>query len=150
MQLLLPIFPIETKLITEYLGVYEKDGIIYYLHCGVPIHQHHKDDLHKFRYITSHLIMQGLCRQTDISRVFGVSGDSVSRNFIKYRKEGERAFFGQDNRSGKKHKLIGERLERIQQAIDKGMSVYGTAKKEGVSEGSIRYAIKQGYIKKNR
>lgn len=149
MQLLLPLFPKETRLITEYLGVFEKDGFIFYLHCGMPIYQHHKDDLNGFHFITSHLVKQKLCRQTDIVRIFGVSEDSVSRNYKKYKKEGERAFFGQDKRGGKSHKLIGERLERIQESISKGESVYGTAKKEGVSEGSIRYAIKQGYIKKS-
>jgi hypothetical protein len=150
MQLLLPIFPIKTKLITESLGVYERDGIIFYLHCGVPIHQHHKDDMNNFRFVTSHLVRQKMCRQTDIVRVFGVSEDSVSRYYKKYETEGESAFFGKDNRSGKRHKLIGERLERVQAALDKGESVYGTAKKEGVSEGALRYAIIKGYLKKTK
>ena len=118
MQLLLPIFPRETKLLTETLGVFEKDDFIFYLHCGVPIYQHHREDMDGFHYICSHLVRQKLCKQTDIVRTLGVSADSVSRNYKKYLKEGERAFFGQDNRGGKSHKLIGERLERIQNALE--------------------------------
>jgi transposase len=34
--------------------------------------------------------------------------------------------------------------------MDKGKSVYSIAKREGVSEGSIRYWIKQGQLKKRQ
>ena len=36
----------------------------------------------------------------------------------------------------------------IQSKLDKGQSVLSIAKELGVTEGAIRYSIKQGYFKK--
>ena len=148
MQLLLPIFPIQTTLITPSVGVYERDGIIQYLVNGLPVYSHGKEDNDAFRFITSNFIHQGLCRKVDIERAFGVSEDSVSRAYKKFLAKGEAGFFGPDARHGKAHKIVGDRRERIQSKLDKGQSVYSIAKQEGVMESAIRYGIKQGYLKK--
>jgi hypothetical protein len=148
MQLLLPIFPVQTTLITPSVGVYERDGIIQYLVNGLPVYSHTKEDNDAFRFITSNFIHQGLCRKVDIERAFGVSEDSVSRAYKKFLAKGEAGFFGPDARHGKAHKIVGVRRERIQSKLDKGQSVYSIAKQEGVMESAIRYGIKQGYLKK--
>lgn len=148
MQLLLPIFPVQTTHITPSVGVYERDGIIQYLVNGLPIYSHAKEDNDAFRFITSNFIHQGLCRKVDIERAFGVSEDSVSRAYKKFLAKGEAGFFGPDARHGKAHKIVGGRRERIQAKLDKGQSVYSIAKQEGVRESAIRYGIKQGYLKK--
>ena len=69
-QLLLPLFPMDTEYITPILGVHIKDDIVYYLLSGLPIYSHEKFDIDKFRYITSHLILQGLCKNRDIVNRF--------------------------------------------------------------------------------
>jgi hypothetical protein len=148
MQLLLPIFPVQTTLITPSVGVYKRDGIIQYLVNGLPVYSHGKEDHDAFRFITSNFIHQGLCRKVDIERAFGVSEDSVSRAYKKFLAKGEAGFFGPDARHGKAHKIVGDRRERIQAKLDKGQSVYSIAKQEGVMESAIRYGIKQGYLKK--
>ena len=149
MQLLLPLFTREVTLITPTLGVAEHDEFVYYVHNGVPISTHHKDDLKSFRYTTSMLIDLGRCNQADIVRAFHVSTDSVSRALKLYRQKAETGMFETDKRHGVSHKLFGKRLERIQNMLDKGISNHAIAKKENISEGSIRYAIKIGKLKKN-
>jgi len=148
MQLLLPIFPADTLLINSNLGVYEREGIVQYLVNGLPVYAHAKDNNDAFRFITSNFIHNGICRKVDIERAFGVSEDSVSRAYKKYVEKGEAGFFGVDARYGRPHKLVGGRRERIQSKLDKGQSGYSIAKEEGVAESSIRYGIKQGYLKK--
>jgi transposase len=149
MQLLLPIFPADTKMITPTLGFYEQEEYVYYLHNGVVIEMHHKAAMKKFRYVTSKFIVTGLCRQTDIIRSFGVSESSVSKNVKMYKEKGESGFFGKDARHGTCHKMLPDRVDRIQQMLDKGMSNSSIAKKEKISEGTIRYSLQQGYLKKN-
>ena len=148
MQLLLPIFPPDTTLINPSVGVYEHEGIVQYLISGLPVYSHAKDDTDAFRFITSNFIHQGLCRKVDIERAFGVSEDSVSRAYKKFVTKGESGFFGPDARHGSAHKIVGPRRERIQSKLDTGQSVYSIAKEEGVRESAIRYAVKQGYVKK--
>ncbi len=149
-QLLLPLFPKETKYLTPNLGVFEKDSIVYYLHSGVPIYSHAESDLNNFRFVTSNLTLQGLCKNVDIVRLFSVSTDSVRRWKKRLDEEGEEVFFSKENRHGRSHKLLPHILERIQKSLDKGESNNSIAKREEISEGSIRYAIKQGYLKKNK
>jgi hypothetical protein len=148
MQLLLPIFPKETTLITSTLGVFEKDEFVFYLHSGVPISTHHKDNLKSFRYTVSKLIDLGLCRQADIVRTFSVSEDSIRKSLNLYRQKGEEGFFGASQGQRVCPAMLPDRLERIQKMLDKGMSNYSIAKKEKISEGTIRYALQTGKLKK--
>jgi hypothetical protein len=150
MQLLLPIFPKDTQMVSSRLGVYKKDGLVQYIINGLPAYSHASSDLNSFRYITSNFIHQGLCRKVDIQRTFGISDDSVGRSYKKFVEEGAEGFFGTDARKGKAHKLTGELRKRIQSKLDKGQSNYSIAKEEGVAESAIRYGIKQGYLIKKK
>lgn len=137
-------------MITSTLGVREQDGTIYYLHSGVPIFSHAADNINMFRFVTSNLILQGRCTNQDIVDTFNVSVDSVSRWKKKLTEEGEKAFFMPEMRHGRSHKLLPNVLDRIQDELDKSISAYSIAKREGISEGSIRYAIKLGRLKKSQ
>jgi hypothetical protein len=148
MQLQLPFFPREAQQINDHVGVYEKDDLVQYIVNGLPVYCHARDNINAFRFITSNFIHQGICRKVDIERFFGVSEDSIYRYYKKFLEKGEHGFFGEDARRGRAHKIIGERLIRIQKKLDTGQSVNSIAKEEGVRESAIRYAIKQGYLKK--
>jgi transposase len=149
MQLQLPLFSKETKLISSCVGVYEHDGLVQYIVNGLPVYSHDKEDLQAFRFITSTLIKQKLCKMVEVEKAFGVSADSVQRNVKKLLEEGESAFFSPDNRHGRSHKIMGALKDRIQKDLDQNKSVNSVAVKNKVTEGAIRYAIKQGYLKKN-
>ena len=150
MQVLLPICPVGTVMISSNLGVGRKDGMITYLHGGMPIYSHLENDYRSFRFITSKFILQGLCRKIDISTCFHVSYDSVKRYVRRLEERGDRGFFTGDNRNGgSRYKLLPEVIERMQRDLDKGMSNCAIARREGVSEGTIRYAIKTGVLKKS-
>ena len=149
MQLQLPLFTKETKLISHNVGVYEREGVVQYIVNGLPVYAHDKDELNAFRFITSNFIHQGLCRKVEIPHCFDVSEDSVYRYYKKFKAQGEKGFFGDDARKGKAHKICGDRRKRIQAKLDKGQSVNSIAKEEGVNESAIRYQIKKG-IKKKR
>lgn len=149
MQLLLPIFPSDTHLITPCFGVLNKGGIVTYIHCGLPIYSHSCEDLQGFRFITSKFILEGVCERRDIAKAFHVSIDSVYSNVKKLKEKGESSFFGEEQRHGYSHKLRGEKLEEAQDCLDKQMSQSATARQVGVREGTIRYAIGVGKLKKS-
>jgi len=148
MQLMLPLFPNETKLITPTLGVFKKDELVYYLHCGVPIYSHAVEDIKSFRYITSKFIVERLCRKIEISECFGISYDSVKGYVKLLQEEGDAEFFSNEKRHGYAHKLLPEVVERIQKSIDEGKNNCLIGREEGLSEGAIRYGIKTGKLKK--
>lgn len=148
-QILLPLFPPGTTLITPTLGVSFEGTTVTYFLSGMPIYSHEQHELNKFRYTTSNFIERGLCKGTDIQRIFHVSSDSIRRWKKKFKEQGEAAFFNEDKRRGHSHKLLPDVLDRIQKEIDKGRSVNSIAKGEHISEGSIRYAINKGRLKKS-
>jgi hypothetical protein len=80
-------------LINSYVGVYERDGLVQYPINGLPFYSYANDDRDAFRYITSNFIHQGLCRNVDVERAFGVSEDSVTRALKKFETKGEAGFF---------------------------------------------------------
>ncbi|MCX6013369.1 MAG: hypothetical protein NTV30_08180, partial [Chloroflexi bacterium] len=136
-------------MITPTLGVREHKGSVFYLHCGVPIYSHEANDLNMFRYVTSNLLLQGLCNNQDIADTFHVSTDSVSRWKKKLAEQGEVIFFKEESRHGRSHKLLPDVLDRIQRKLDEKRNASSIAKEEGISEGSIRYAIRLGRLKKS-
>lgn len=137
-------------MISECVGCYTKNGIVQYIINGLPTFAHGEEDLDGFRFYTSNLIKQGLCRQVDIQRSFHVSEDSVHRYYKKFEEGGPAAFYNRTVRKGSKsHKIVGACAERIQKKLDKGQSVLSIAKEEGLSEGAIRYQIEQGTLKKS-
>ena len=45
-------------MISDCLGVYEKDSIVQYIANGLPIYSHDVEDLQSFRFITSNFIKE--------------------------------------------------------------------------------------------
>lgn len=148
MQLHLPLFPKDIKLITATIGVFSKDGIVNYVVSGLPVFSHSEEDVKSFRYITSKLILQGLCKRSDISKCFGVSYDSVKRYVKRLEEHGDQGFFKNDLRQGSCYKLLPDVLNRMQKHINDGKTNSEIARLEGVTEGAVRYAVKQGKLKK--
>jgi hypothetical protein len=136
-------------MISDNLGVGRKDGLVIYFHSGMPIYSHLETDYRGFRFITSKFIMQSLCRKIDISKAFHVSYDSVKRYVHRLEKCGDTGFFTDDNRNGgSRYKLLPAVIERMQKALDKGKSNSEIARMENVTEGAIRYALRNGVLKK--
>lgn len=150
MQLQLPLFSPDAIMISSCIGYYSRDGIVQYIVNGLPVYAHGEDDLNSFRFIVSNFIEQGLCSKAEIQRAFHVSEDSIYRYHKLYKEKGADGFFGERPRAKKRcHKVVGQTKEKIQKFLDKGESVNSIAKRIGISEGTIRYQIKQGLLKKN-
>lgn len=82
---MLPFFPEDTTMITHLVGVQRKGDAVYYFNGSMPIFQHNQNDIDSFRYITSQLVVNGVCKQVDIVNCFGVSSISVKRWVKRYR-----------------------------------------------------------------
>lgn len=148
MQMQLPIFPQTTKLINSYVGFFEKDEFVYYLHNGSPIYCHEKNDLNSYRYIIANLVITKLCTPSEIANALGVSNRNVQRYAKTLREKGPGWFFNREEKRGDAHKLTNELLQEAQRLIDNFHSVVDVAMLLGVTEGAIRYHIKKGSIKK--
>ena len=149
MQMQLPIFPENTKLINGSVGFFKKDGFIYYLHNGSPIFCHHVDNTNNYRYILGNLVESKLCRASEISRALGISQRNVERYAQKLRQQGIGSFFNQTDHRGECYKMTESLVLQAQQLLDNGKSQLNAANSVGVSESCILYHLKSGNLKKN-
>jgi predicted transcriptional regulator len=149
MQLQLPFFPENTKLINSSIGFFIKDDFVYYLHNGSPIFCHEKDNRDSYRYILANLVVNNMCTCSEISKALGINIKNVQRYTKDLRTHGMSYFFNREDNRGQCHKFTSEKQTQAQELIDKGFSQQQVAKALEISEGAIRYHIRDGKIKKN-
>jgi biotin operon repressor len=148
MQMQLPIFPTNTKLINDTVGFREQDGTVYYLHNGNPIYCHVKTDLNSYRFILASLIKNKLCTIGELSKALGIGRKNIERYVKSLREHGAEYFFERKEQRGQCYKFTPEKMLSIQTELDEGLSIYRIAKSYGVSEAAISYHIKNGNLKK--
>jgi len=93
MQMQLPIFEDGTHLITRDLGYQRQDGQITYLQGVMPVFVHSITDVASFQMISSQFYVNGLVKQMDIVRAFGIKPLALKRWVKKYREEGPGGFY---------------------------------------------------------
>ena len=89
LQVLLPLFPVEATMVNNLIAVQKKEGTVYYFNGSMPIFNHNESDIDSFRFITSQLIINGVCKQKQIVSCFGVSDISVKRWVKRYKESKE-------------------------------------------------------------
>lgn len=82
-QLQIPIYPVGSKNISACLAVNVRGETIEYIANGLNVFSHHKEDYNQFRFVTCNFIEQGLCRQVDVQRCFGISESNVKKYLTK-------------------------------------------------------------------
>ena len=95
---------------------------------------------------TSQLVCQGLCKQSDIVRVFGVSAKSVKRYVAKYRQEGIASFYQRRNTRGATV-ITNELIFQAQERLNRGLSRREVADDLGIKYDTLRKAINQGRLR---
>jgi len=148
MQTQLPLFTEKTKLINNNVGVSQKDDMIFYFHNGSPLFCHHIHNRNSYRYITANLVETGLCRPSEIAKVFGVSSRSVQLNSKNLREKGAEYFFNRVENRGKCFKLNEDSFKEAQNMIDNDIPISVIARNLEVTEGALRHHLRNGKLKK--
>ena len=116
--------------------------------CGIqPVFQHAENDHCSFRMFTAQLICQGVCRQVDVLRAFGVSKNSVIRSVNKYRTGGVKAFYTSRATRGASV-LTPEVTAQAQQLLGMGWNPREVAEHLKLKLDTLRKAIQQGRLTK--
>lgn len=95
---------------------------------------------------TAQAVCQGLCQQSDIIRVFGVSSSSVKRSVKKYILGGISAFFAPRVVRTGGTVLTNERKTKAQELLNLGHSRQEVAKQLNIKYDTLRKAINQGRL----
>ncbi len=149
-QLVLPIFPEGSSLITAALAFEKQDNMIYYFHGSIPIFSHPVDDIKSFRMFTSQLIVNGVCKQVDIINAFGVPPISVKRSTKLYREEGAEGFYKTRKKIRKPRVMTPEVITEAQSLLDDGLSRSEVANSLQIRKDTLAKAIVSGKLLEGR
>ncbi|NJN05408.1 MAG: helix-turn-helix domain-containing protein [Rhodobacteraceae bacterium] len=145
-QALLPLIPEGATSLNDRISVVRENGEWTYF-CGVaPIFRHGEEDRRSFRMFTAQLLVQGVCRQSDIVRAFGVSTNSVKRSVKKYREAGIAGFY-QPRKRRAATVMTADVTARAQEQLSGGCSRRQVADQLGVPYDTLRKAINQGRLR---
>ncbi len=133
--------------ISDLFSVVRENGQWTYFFGAHPVCQHAENDRQAFRMFTAQFICQGVCRQADIVRTFGVSKNSVIRSVNTYRTGGPGAFYAPRATRGASV-LTPEITAQAQQFLGAGWSPREVAEHLGLKLGTLRKAIQQGRLTK--
>ncbi len=146
-QALLPLIADGATRISDVISVVGENGQWTYF-CGVqPVFQHAENDRRSFRMFTAQLICQGVCRQVDIVRAFGISKNSVIRSVDAYRAGGVNAFFTPRTPRGASV-LTPEVTAQAQQLLGAGWNPREVAEQLHLKLDTLRKAIQKGRLTK--
>lgn len=98
-QLQLPIFHEGVHLITPNLGYQREGEEVVYLHGMMPVFLHRCDDLASFKMIVSQFYLNGVAKQAELVRAFGIQALALKRWVKKYREGGPGVFFAPGRKS---------------------------------------------------
>ncbi len=141
----LPLIPNGSTAVNDVLSV-EKTGKRWTYFFGLhPVFFHEEKDRQSFFMFTAQLVCQGICKQVEIIRAFGVSKSSVVRAVKKFERGGAKAFF--PNRKGHSGLVLTDEVKaNAQELLNLGMSKREVAEKLGVKYDTLRKAVSDGRL----
>lgn len=145
-QTQLPIFPNGVSYINSVLAFEKRNDTITYFNGQMPVFSHPEDDLASFRMITAQFYINGIVRQSDIAKAFGVSFISVKRSVKKYREKGIKGFFTSSHCERKPRVLTKDVIPVVEKLLAEGNSVSMVGEKLSINKDTIYKAISQGRI----
>lgn len=145
-QMVLPVFPKGTTLITSALAFEKRDGQVYYFHGCIPVFSHAEDDIRSFRMFVSQLVVNGNCKQADIVRAFGIPSITMKRAVKLYREKGPPGFFERRKTVKKPRVMTPVVLAKAQSLLDKGNDRFETAEELGIRPDTLYRAIRAGKL----
>lgn len=137
-------------MINSWVGMFERDGTVYYVHGGKPIYCHSVDDHNGYRFALANLVVNKLCTISELSVALGEHRRNIERYSKAFREHGTGYFFERKETRGQCHKMTSDKITSIQSALDLGTSIYRIALTHDISPAAVNYHIKNGNLKKKR
>jgi transposase len=146
-QLHLPVQPAGAREINAVVAMVERDEQVAYFASGVPLFVHRADDLVGRRVAAAQMIALGLARQEELSAALHVNRTTLYRQQRKVQVHGVLGVV--DGKRGPRgpHRFTAEKRHRVAELLEAGRSIRHAAEQVGVTEGTIRHALRRGELR---
>jgi transposase len=142
----LPAPPGGAKEINAVVAVVREQGQVAYFASGVPVFVHAEDDQVGRRIAAVQLMALGLARQDELSTGLAVNRSTLYRQHRKLATEGVLGVV--DGKRGPRgpHRFTADKRQRVAQLLGEGQSIRHAAEQVGITEGTIRHALRRGEL----
>ena len=145
----LPLQPASSTEVNETVSFVEDDKTktTAYFAAGIPVFMHAQDDAVGRRVAQAQIIALKLARPSELKEAAHVGRTTLYRQQQRLKTEGVAGLI--DEKPGPKapRKLKPEVLAQAQRILDEGCSNNSAAKVLGITEGTIRNALRQGWLR---
>lgn len=145
LQIYLPLIPKEAQRVSDHLAIYRYNGQIEFYTASGPIFTCKEDDSYSMRLSQGIMVSTKKASCSELAKALGVHRTTVYRNAKAYEAGGSSALLTKHDGPGF-YKLTDEKALEVQRLLDKGETITQSARMVGVTEGAVRYAIKNGRI----
>lgn len=146
LQSYIPFLPEGAKPINNHVAIYRHDDKIEFYTASGPIYSCREGDMYALRLAQAIIITQKATTPAEIANALNINRTTAYRNLNRYKKHGPAGLITDKKTNRKAYKLNGVTKRKVQTFLNKGYSLKAAAKKYGITEGCIRYAIKKGAI----
>lgn len=146
-QLHLPAQPGGAEEINAVVARVRARGQVAYFASGVPLFVHAEDDSVGRRIATVQLMALGLARQDELSAALAVNRSTLYRQHRKLKAEGVLGVVEGKRGPRGPHRFTPDKGQRVAQLLGAGVSIRHAAQQVGVSEGTIRHALRRGELR---
>src|SRR5208282_6474207 len=142
----LPAPPGAAEEINSVVAIVREHGQVAYFASGVPLFVHAENDPVGRRIAAAQLIELGLARQDELSAALAVHRSTLYRQHRKLTSQGVLGVV--DGKRGPRgpHRFSADKRQRVVRLLGEGQSIRQAAQQVGVTEGTIRRALRRGEL----
>jgi DNA-binding NarL/FixJ family response regulator len=146
-QFHLPVPPEGAEEINAVVARVRERGQVAYFASGVPVFVHAADDPVGQRIAAVQMMALGLARQDELSAALAVNRSTLYRQGRKLATAGVLGVV--DGKRGPRgpHRFTPDKRQRVRQLLGEGVSIRQAAQQVGVTEGTIRHALRRGEVR---
>jgi transposase len=146
LQSYIPFLPEGAKPINNHVAIYCHDEKIEFYTASGPIYSCKENDLYGVRLAQGIIATHTSTTPAEIAKALDIDRTTAYRNLKRYQQDGPVALITDKKSNRKAYKLNGTAKGQVQKLLNEGWSLKKAAKRVGITEGCIRYAIKKGTI----
>jgi hypothetical protein len=146
-QLHLPVPPAGAREINAVVAMVEREEQVAYFASGVPLFVHRTDDPVGRRVAAVQMMELGLARQDELSAALNINRTTLYRQQRQVQAHGVLGVV--DGKRGPRgpHRFTTEKRQHVAELLAAGRSIRHAAQQVGVTEGTVRHALRGGELR---
>ena len=143
----LPLHPAEAIEINDTISFVDDGTAVAYFASGIPLFTHAREDVIGRRVAMAQIIALGLATPTELSVGLHISRTTLYRQQERFQAQGVEGLADEKHGPKGPHKLTEQLVSQAQRLLDGGKSNRAVAGAVGVNEGTIRHAVRRGWLR---